>query len=268
MSKPSASPNAVRRRGARAADGSSDFIRLLTEGPPLEPDRQVIDLWTPPSLTELAEVARPRGSWIGNPNLAPVSEQDPWNTCVAHAGARMLETMLATTGRRVSLEANQFHQCMIGLRCGQKVTAPGDALSLMVSSGAPIADGRFVVDRICPPAPQLIRAAGIAGFVAPNLVKAYIAGTGPVVATISVEKRFETVRDATIWHDTPGAPRPLDHAVLLVGYDDDPQSGEPPHWILQNSFGTDWGANGYGRIAYGHAQILGDVLHRAYGFRV
>jgi hypothetical protein len=38
----------------------------------------------------------------------------------------------------------------------------------------------------------------------------------------------------------------IDHAVLLVGYDD---TNDPPFWSLKNSWGTGWGEDGHFRIA-------------------
>lgn len=38
----------------------------------------------------------------------------------------------------------------------------------------------------------------------------------------------------------------IDHAVLLVGYDD---TNDPPFWSLKNSWGTSWGEDGYFRVA-------------------
>lgn len=38
----------------------------------------------------------------------------------------------------------------------------------------------------------------------------------------------------------------IDHAVLMVGYDD---TDPVPHWILKNQWGTEWGEDGYFRVA-------------------
>lgn len=38
----------------------------------------------------------------------------------------------------------------------------------------------------------------------------------------------------------------LKHAMVLVGYGEDPQDGA--YWILRNSWGKDWGENGYIRV--------------------
>jgi C1A family cysteine protease len=37
------------------------------------------------------------------------------------------------------------------------------------------------------------------------------------------------------------------HAVLVVGYDTDPESGKE-YFIIKNSWGTMWGENGFAKI--------------------
>jgi hypothetical protein len=56
----------------------------------------------------------------------------------------------------------------------------------------------------------------------------------------------------TVFQDDPksqtlGADPEVNHALLLVGYGTDPDYGE--YWLAKNSFGTDWGENGFVRIA-------------------
>ena len=42
----------------------------------------------------------------------------------------------------------------------------------------------------------------------------------------------------------------VDHAVMVVGWATDPDS-KAKHWIVKNSYGSDWGENGYFRIPLG-----------------
>jgi len=40
----------------------------------------------------------------------------------------------------------------------------------------------------------------------------------------------------------------VDHAVILVGINSD---ADTPYWIVQNSWGEDWGEDGYIYLTYG-----------------
>jgi len=48
-------------------------------------------------------------------------------------------------------------------------------------------------------------------------------------------------------------PTQLDHALLLVGYGVESSEiwGQTPFWIVKNSWGSDWGEEGYFRIIRG-----------------
>jgi len=61
--------------------------------------------------------------------------------------------------------------------------------------------------------------------------------------------------DAEPWQDYTGGvmmasdcSNSLDHCVQLVGYD---MTNSTPFWIVRNSWGLDWGENGYIRLQYG-----------------
>lgn len=43
----------------------------------------------------------------------------------------------------------------------------------------------------------------------------------------------------------------IDHAVVLVGYCDDPTVPSGGYWIIKNSWNTGWGTNGFGYVPYG-----------------
>jgi cathepsin L len=51
----------------------------------------------------------------------------------------------------------------------------------------------------------------------------------------------------------------VNHAIGIVGWND---NGSPPYWIVQNSWGTEWGNNGYLWIAYG-ADSIGTEAYAA-----
>lgn len=78
---------------------------------------------------------------------------------------------------------------------------------------------------------------------------AYLAANGPI--SIGV--------DATSWQTYSGGiltdctSTEVDHGVLAVGYD---TAYSTPYWIIKNSWGADWGEEGYIRVEYGTDQCL------------
>ncbi len=75
-------------------------------------------------------------------------------------------------------------------------------------------------------------------------IKSAIAQYGPVLTGFTVYEDFLYYQSGIYRHVT--GPVKGGHAVAIVGYDDADQC-----WIIKNSWGPDWGENGYFRIAAG-----------------
>ncbi|KAL7645551.1 UNVERIFIED_CONTAM: hypothetical protein RMT77_003937 [Armadillidium vulgare] len=77
---------------------------------------------------------------------------------------------------------------------------------------------------------------------------------GPIIVGFEVYSDFMTYKNG-IYHHMPTLEKfyPFEitnHAVLAVGYGVDPESKEK-YWIVKNSWGDDWGEDGYFRIRRG-----------------
>ena len=51
------------------------------------------------------------------------------------------------------------------------------------------------------------------------------------------------------------------HCVTIVGYDDTWGGEDEGYWIVKNSWGTEWGEDGWFRIAYGECEIQKNVYY-------
>lgn len=87
-------------------------------------------------------------------------------------------------------------------------------------------------------------------------MKCRVALHGPIHVSISIERTSLETYKSGIWDDPEkncSATRKIDHAVYLVGYGTEiGQTGEQlDYWIIQNSWGTSFGINGFFKIKRG-----------------
>jgi len=80
-------------------------------------------------------------------------------------------------------------------------------------------------------------------------MKEWLAGRGPLVATMTVYEDFVRFYTGGVYTHVAGR-RAGGHCVCIVGYDDNEE-----YWIGKNSWGTGWGESGFFRIAYGQCAI-------------
>jgi len=93
-----------------------------------------------------------------------------------------------------------------------------------------------------------------------SLIQSALIEHGPLPATMDVYEDFYPNYTGGVYQYTYGN-FVFGHCVTIVGYNDswgDPDEG---YWIVKNSWGTDWGEDGWFRIAYGECRIENGVYY-------
>ena len=86
-----------------------------------------------------------------------------------------------------------------------------------------------------------------------NSIKAAVMSYGPVYTSMYASFAGFSTYDGSYCMTYSGT-EATNHAVLIVGFDDEMCSGNGG-WIVKNSWGSSWGDNGYFYIQYGSARI-------------
>jgi parallel beta-helix repeat protein len=88
----------------------------------------------------------------------------------------------------------------------------------------------------------------------PQSIKEYILGKGPLSVVMGIGSYYGGYWDGDIYRCTND--NGTNHALVVVGYDD-----AGGYWIIKNSWGTDWGDNGYFKVGYGECNIENYVYY-------
>ncbi|VDK18306.1 unnamed protein product [Anisakis simplex] len=191
--------------------------------------------------------------WRSRSVVTPVRDQDKCNSCWAFAAVAVIETFWAIkTGQMQDLSEQELIDCDInsdGCRYGYPATAylVAERKGMLHESKLPYMDSRGPE---CPKQNGSVFVKSIQKIKSnAHAIADYVYNYGPVSVNFRVTMPF--------YHYTVGIFRPSPdecnrsnryHVMTIVGFG---QVADQPYWILKNSWGTNWGDEGYIRFAKG-----------------
>ena len=203
------------------------------------------------------EVPPPRKiDWRDHENcswVTSVKNQKNCGSCVSFATCASLEARARIKEQdcRLDIDLSEAHLffCGAGQACNKGWNfAPAMAQCKNVGVGAESMFPYIPRNQACKQIPSIVKIDGHKTSASMLARMKSIADSGPVIAGIKVYEDFYYYGGGVYRH-VSGAFKGL-HAVCVVGYDD-----EKDFWIVKNSWGTNWGDQGYVYIAFGECGI-------------
>jgi C1A family cysteine protease len=191
--------------------------------------------------------------------MTSVKNQEGCGSCVAFAAVGALEGQLKVQANNPSWNIDLSEQHLFS--CGGGTCSGGwyisSALNYLQQYGtpdeacSPYQGGSGSCSNSCPDWQSQAFKISSWSWVANNVgaVEAALMN-GPLVAGFTVYADFYYGYNGGVYHWDHVSQPVGGHAVVIVGYDQPAQ-----YWIVKNSWGPNWGENGYFRIGFGEAGI-------------
>lgn len=212
---------------------------------------------TPGLPTKVDMRSKEQKNWTG-----PVRDQDGCGSCVAHSGVKVAAICrkVADNNPDKDTEMSAYDLFSHGGNCniGWTLEAAGSAFQKYGACPRTCWDDDDIKKACC--GDSKFKTLGNTRITSDALIKQWIIDHGAVQAAMDVPESFFYVDSEEVYHDD-GAPIQGSHAVCLCGYDDTKGA-----WLLYNSWGPQWGANGFCWIGYGECNL--NRGYASYGINV
>lgn len=202
-------------------------------------------------------------TWVGTDVLTPVYDQGQCGSCWAFSATEQMESMWFVANKKLhKLSSQQIVSCDTNAYgCGGGWTYSAYKYIQSAPGQQSLSSYPYTASNT----PCEFKASDVVSNIASwryitqsgdeEEMKKYIGTTGPL----------SICADANSWQYYQGGVlmsadcgSQIDHCIQLVGYK---TSAPTPYWIVRNSWGTDWGENGYIYLEYGkNTCLVGNVV--------
>ncbi len=189
-------------------------------------------------------------SWKDKGKVTPVKDQDHCGSCWAFGAAAAFEASYAIINDRIINVSEQYLlDCSGGGSC--KGGGYKKVYQYIVNKGvAKEADYPYTAHQgVCKNVPRPYKGdrwgflGDLSDISSVPKIKEALCKYGPIKVSVKATPAFVAYAGG-VFNENAG--KRTNHAILVVGWDDRKQA-----WLIKNSWGTDWGLNGYMWIHYG-----------------
>ncbi|XP_042542796.1 procathepsin L-like [Dipodomys spectabilis] len=195
--------------------------------------------------------------WREKGYVTPVKDQGQCNSCWAFCATGALEgQMFKKTGKLVSLSEQNLVDCSRPQNNGCTGGLPHLAYQYVKNNGGLDSEESYPYEAKngpCRYKPEN-SAANVTGYVilppSEQALMRAVATVGPIATGFhSAHSSFKYYRGGI--HYNPTCPKYLTHGVVVVGYgyEGEEETENNKYWLIKNSYGTNWGINGYAKVA-------------------